>query len=86
MLVIKRFSDKHKTDYQRERDMYNHLKQCGCGDLVLGLLKHDDNKNILVMERGMCDLKKFVQLRREEGNVDGPITAMEVFLIMEYVA
>jgi hypothetical protein len=38
------------------------------------------------MERGMCDLKTFVQLRREEGNIDGPITAMEVFLIMEYVA
>ncbi len=34
----------------------------------------------------MCDLKTFVQLRREEGNIDGPITAMEVFLIMEYVA
>jgi hypothetical protein len=27
-----------------------------------------------------------VQLRREEGNIDGPITVMEVFLIMEYVA
>jgi hypothetical protein len=87
MLVIKRFSDKHKTDYQRERDMYKHLKQCGCGDLVLGLLENDDDdENILVMERGMCDLKTFVELRRKEGNTDGPITAVEVFLIMEYVA
>jgi hypothetical protein len=66
--------------------MYKYLKQSGCGDLVLGLLENDDNKNILVMERGMCDLKTFVQLRREEGNIDGPITAMEIFLIMEYVA
>jgi hypothetical protein len=66
--------------------MYKYLKKCSCGDLVLGLLENDDDKNILVMERGICDLKKFVQLRREEGNIDGPITAMEVFLIMEYVA
>jgi hypothetical protein len=66
--------------------MYKHLNQCGCGDLVLGLLENDDDKNILVMERGMCDLKTFVLLRQEEGNIDGPITAMEVFLIMEYVA
>ncbi len=64
MLVIKRFSDSHKSAYQRERDMYDHLKQCDCGDLVLGLLEHDDDKNILVMERGMCDLETFVQLRR----------------------
>jgi hypothetical protein len=66
--------------------MYKHLKQCGCDDLVLGLLENYDDKNILVMERGMCDLKTFAQLRHEEGNIDGPITAMEVFLIMEYVA
>ncbi len=66
--------------------MYKHLKKCGCGDLFLGLLENDDDKNILVMERGMCDLKTFVQLRREKGNIDGPITAREVFLIMEYVA
>jgi hypothetical protein len=45
--------------------MYKHLNQCGCGNLVLGLLENDDDKNILVMERGMCDLKTFVQLRRE---------------------
>jgi hypothetical protein len=66
--------------------MYKHVNQCGCGDLVLSLLEYDDDQNILVMERGMCDLKTFVQLRREEANIDGPITAMEVFLIMEYVA
>jgi hypothetical protein len=66
--------------------MYKHVNKCGCGDLVLGLLENDDDKNILVMERGMCDLKTFVQLRCEEGNIDGPITAMEIFLIMEYVA
>jgi hypothetical protein len=86
MLVIKRFSIEHKTDYIRELGMYKHLKQCGCGDLVLGLLENDDDKNILVMERGMCDLKTFVQLRCEEANMDGPITVMEIFLIMEYVA
>ncbi len=86
MLVIKRFKEQDKTDYQRERDMYNHVKQSGCGDLFLGLLEYDDEKNILVMERGMCDLKTFVQLRREKGNIDGPITASEVLLVMEYVA
>jgi hypothetical protein len=63
MLVIKRFSEKNKTTYQRERDMYKHLRKCGCGDLVLGLLENDDDKNILVMERGMCDLKRFAGLR-----------------------
>ncbi len=36
--------------------MYNHVKQSGCGDLFLGLLEYDDEKNILVMERGRCDL------------------------------
>jgi hypothetical protein len=67
--------------------MYKHLKQCSFGDLFLGLLKNDDDdKTILVMERGMCDLKTFVQLLRDEGNIDGPITAREIFLIMEYVA
>jgi hypothetical protein len=65
--------------------MYNHVKQSGCGDLFLGLLEYDDEKNILVMERGRCDLKTFVELRREKGNVDGPITASEVLLIMDYV-
>jgi hypothetical protein len=64
MLVIKRFTDKNKAVYQRERDMYRHLNQFFCGDLVLGLLKDDDDKNILVMERGVCDLKKFIELRR----------------------
>ncbi len=66
--------------------MYKHLKKCGCDNLFLSLLENDYDKNILVMERGMCDLKTFVQLRREEENIDGPITAMEIFLIMEYVA
>ncbi len=65
--------------------MYNHVKQSGCGDLFLDLLEYDDEKNILVMERGRCDLKTFVELRREKGNVDGPITASEVLLIMDYV-
>ncbi len=36
--------------------MYKYLKQNGCGDLVLDLLEYDDYKNILVMERGICDL------------------------------
>ncbi len=44
--------------------MYKYIKQCDCGNLFLGLLENDDDKNILVMERGMCDLKTFVQLRR----------------------
>jgi hypothetical protein len=44
--------------------MYKHLKHCGCGDLVLGLLENDDDKNVLVMERGMCDLKRLAELRR----------------------
>jgi hypothetical protein len=44
--------------------MYKQVKHSGCGDLFLGLLEYDDEKNILVMERGMCDLKTFVQLRR----------------------
>jgi hypothetical protein len=43
--------------------MYNHVKQSGCGDLFLGLLEYDDEKNILVMERGRCDLKTFSQQR-----------------------
>ncbi len=34
----------------------------------------------------MCDLKTFVQLCQEEGNIDGPITAMEIFLLIEYIA
>ncbi len=66
--------------------MYKYINKRGCGDLFLGLLENDDDKNILVMERGMCDLKTFAQLRHEEGNIDGPITAAEVVLIMEYVA
>ncbi len=66
--------------------MYNHVKKTGCGDLFLGLLEYDDEKNMLVMERGRCDLKTFVQLRHEKENIDGPITASEVLLIMEYVA
>jgi hypothetical protein len=64
MLVLKRFKEQDKIGYQRERDMYNYVKQSGCGDLFLGLLEYDDEKNILVMERGMCDLKTFVELRR----------------------
>jgi hypothetical protein len=40
--------------------MYNHVKESGCGDLVVGLLESDDDKNILVMEKGMCDLPTFV--------------------------
>jgi hypothetical protein len=36
--------------------MYKQVKHSGCGDLFLGLLEYDDEKNILVMERGRCDL------------------------------
>ncbi len=82
MLVIKRFNDKHKADYQRERNIYHYIQHSSCSDLVLGLLEHDDEKKILVMERGMCDLKTFAQLRREAENSDGPITAMEVLIVM----
>jgi hypothetical protein len=38
------------------------------------------------MERGMCNLKEFAQLRRMEGNPDGPINAKEVMLIIEYIS
>jgi hypothetical protein len=38
------------------------------------------------MERGVCDLQTFSQLRREASNSDGPLTAAEVLLVMEYVA
>ncbi len=66
--------------------MYKHVQQNGCGDLFLDLLEYDDEKKILVMERGMCNLKEFAQLRRMEGNPDGPINAKEVMLIIEYIS
>jgi hypothetical protein len=38
------------------------------------------------MERGICDLQTFAELRREADHPDGPLTAAEVLLVMEYVA
>ncbi len=86
MLVVKKFDKIHKRDYQRERDMYMYIKRTDCGDLFLNLIKNGDDKNILIMERGICDLKKFAELRREADNTDGPITPLEIIVIMEYVA
>ncbi len=85
VLAIKHFLTS-KGDYKRERDMYKHLAQNECSDLILKLLESDDENKILVMERGICDLKTFAELRRETGHQDGPITALEILLIMDYVA
>jgi hypothetical protein len=85
VLAIKHFLTS-KADYKRERDMYKHLTQNGCSDLVLKLLEFDDENKILVMERGICDLKTFAELRREADHQDGPLTALEVILVMEYAA
>jgi hypothetical protein len=38
------------------------------------------------MERGVCDLKTFAELRRESKHPDGLLTAHEVLLVMEYTA
>jgi hypothetical protein len=58
MVVIKHFF-KCNADYKRERDMYKHLKESTCRDLILDLLEYDDESKILVMERGICDLQTF---------------------------
>jgi hypothetical protein len=58
MVVIKHFH-KHTTDYKRERDTYKYLKESSCRDLVLDLLEYDNDSQILVMERGICDLQTF---------------------------
>ncbi len=87
MLVMKHFlTDEANFDYQRERDMYKYLKKIDCGDLVLNLLEHDDQNKILVIERGICDLQNFAELRRKADNPDGPLTAAEILFVMEYVA
>jgi hypothetical protein len=55
MVVIKRvFSG--ATAYKRERDMYDYVKQKGVGDLFLNLIDYDDEKKVLVLDRGKCDL------------------------------
>jgi hypothetical protein len=58
MVAIKHF-DKCTADYRRERDTYKHLKESSCRDLVLDLLEYDDKNQMLVMERGICDLQTF---------------------------
>ncbi len=58
MVVIKHFH-KYTTDYKRERDTYKHLKESSCRDLILDLLEYDNDSQILVMERGICDLQTF---------------------------
>ena len=85
MLVIKHFLNGF-ADYRRERDMYIHLKKSACDDLVLNLLEQDDEFKILVMERGICDLRTFAELRREQDNPDGPLSAGEILLVLEYIA
>ncbi len=49
-------------------------------------MEFDDKKNILVIERGICDLKTFAELSRDTEHPDGPLTAMEIILVMEYIA
>ena len=41
-------------------------------------MDHDDELNVLTLERGDCDLKKFVELRVEDGN---PLTVNEILYI-----
>ncbi len=55
MVVIKHFH-KCAADYKRERDTYKHLKESSCRDLILDVLEYDNNSQVLVMERGICDL------------------------------
>jgi hypothetical protein len=59
MVVIKHFP-RHSSDYERERDMYKHLKESTCRDLIVDLLEYDNENKIVVMERAICDLQTFV--------------------------
>jgi hypothetical protein len=48
MVAIKHLY-KCTADYTRERDIYKHLKESPCRDLVLDLLEYDDKSQMLVM-------------------------------------
>ena len=85
-VVIKKFLANSEDDYKIERDIYRHLKSHSCGDLSLDLLHSDDSRNLLVIERGICDLKTFAELRCDPTHPDGPLTPFELIIVMEYVA
>jgi len=60
--VLKYF--RNSSSYQLERNVYldiNHKDKNN--KTVFKLIQSDDNNNILVMERGDCDLQNFIQLR-----------------------
>ena len=55
---------KEQDAYQKERNVCLDLNQKDVGNkTVFKLIQHDDENNILVMERGDCDLNGFIKLR-----------------------
>jgi hypothetical protein len=86
MLTIKKFSAENDFEYRKEQDMYKYLYENGFNYLFPDLLKSDDEKNILVTDRCMGDLKTFVELRRQDRNPDGPLTDLELLFVFEFLA
>ena len=79
-LAIKRVY--HQNDYDYEKSVYNYLQQHHLSHLSTKLLGCDDESRTLLLERGQCDLAKFVELRRQCGD---PLDTNELFLITQYV-
>ena len=65
--VLKYF--KQGLSYIKERDAYLEINGLDSQNLtILQLIRHDDKNRILVIERGDCDLKNFVELRVQDKN------------------
>ena len=76
-VVLKQmFSEK---PYRQERDVYLDInKQDPQHKTIFKLLNHDDELQVLTIERGDCDLKKFVELRVKN---DQPLTPNEIMYV-----
>jgi hypothetical protein len=46
------------------------------------LIESDDENNILIIQRGICDLGDFIEIRRKSGD---PLDINEIFMVMLYV-
>jgi hypothetical protein len=61
-VAIKKFGE--TENYEFEKKVYEYLKSKNLEKVSMKLLGYDDDRKMLVIERGACDLLKFAQLRR----------------------
>ena len=81
--ILKIFSKEFTDYYNTEKYVYQKLTRKDMSSKFLKLLKFDDNRRILIIERGDVDLDTFLKMRLESKD---PLLIGEIFYIFKELA